>query len=113
MTTQTSDTEPVLILQADTEVVVHDVNSEFLLSIVQAAKEMYFPCSGRVADLDEPLDALCFVTFKRPGWAHRFMKKAAGVAIKAGRCVKLDPSGYDDHTLIEKAVDEQVRPKME
>lgn len=110
---QTSDDGPVLILQADTELVIHDHDLDLLATIAQESREMMFPASGWVeTGLPSPLKKICLVALKHKGWARRFAKMAAGVVVKSGRCVKLDPRGYDDYAEIEKAVDERVRPKL-
>lgn len=98
MSKQTSDTEPVLIIWADHEVVVHSHDADLLLTIAWEAKRLvpFFPCDVRTKeDLYGPLESICIAAFIQKKWAEEFATKAAEVAIGAGHRVTLDPRGYE------------------
>lgn len=97
MSTQTSDTEPVLIVQDDNEVVVHSHDDDLLLTIAWEAENFVPPfliirsCMYDVVYKKEL--SMCVVLFMRTEWVQKFATRAAGIAMDAGHRVELDLHG--------------------
>lgn len=95
-TNQNGPTTPMVIVQAENEVVVHHDDLDLLISIARKGEDMAGNRTGAiVTQLSGPLDSMIVAEFDDGETARKFILIATDAAMNAGTCIKLDPRGYD------------------
>jgi len=93
---------PMVIVQAETKVVVHHDDRDLLLSIARDKEMMDVmdetegaQTAAILHELPAPLMAMLVAEFDSEKEARKFILIATEAALSAEECIKLDPRGFD------------------